>query len=122
MWADLDFADLVMYVRRAYVSERFKVPKSKGSKDLFLCILSLPGFFSLGATRRLLGRRPTSFPSIRLKGKKPLSPSIMVQKYLRPAAVKAGVIREGEKVRFGFHNFRHAPATALVKTAELLSA
>jgi integrase len=52
------------------------------------------------------------FPSVRLKGKKPLSASIMVQKYLRPAAVKAGVIKEGSKIRFGFHNFRHAPATA----------
>ena len=29
--------------------------------------------------------------------------------------MKAGVIKEGEKVRFGFHNFRHALATALVK-------
>ena len=55
------------------------------------------------------------FPSVKLRGKKPLSASIMVQKYLRPAAVKAGVIKEGEKVRFGFHNFRHALATALVK-------
>jgi hypothetical protein len=27
------------------------------------------------------------FPSVRLKGKKPLSGSIMVQKYLRPLAV-----------------------------------
>ena len=33
----------------------------------------------------------------------------------KEAAVKAGVIKEGEKVRFGFHNFRHALATALVK-------
>jgi Phage integrase family len=55
------------------------------------------------------------FPSVRLEGKKPLSASIMVQKYLRPAAVKAGVIKEGQKVRFGFHNFRHSLATALVK-------
>jgi Phage integrase family len=55
------------------------------------------------------------FPSVRLKGKKPLSASVMVQKYLRPAAVKAGVLKEGENVRFGFHNFRHALATALVK-------
>ena len=55
------------------------------------------------------------FPSVRLKGKRPLSASIMVQKYLRPAAVKAGIIKEGEKVRFGFHNFRHSLATALVK-------
>lgn len=44
-----------------------------------------------------------------------LCPSDRAQKYLRPAAVKAGVIKEGEKVRFGFHNFRHALATALVK-------
>jgi Phage integrase family len=36
-------------------------------------------------------------------------------KYLRLAAVKAGVIKEGQKVRFGFHNFRHSLATALVK-------
>jgi integrase len=39
----------------------------------------------------------------------------MVQKYLRPAAVKAGVIREGDRVRFGLHNFRHSLASALVK-------
>ena len=55
------------------------------------------------------------FPSFRLKGKKPLSASIMAQKYLRPAAVKAGVIKEDERVRFGFHNFRHSLASALVK-------
>ena len=54
-------------------------------------------------------------PKHQAQGKKPLSASIMVQKYLRPAAVKAGVIEEGEKVRFGFHNFRHALQTALVK-------
>jgi integrase len=50
------------------------------------------------------------FPSTRLKGAKPL-----VQKYLRPAAVKAGVIKEGQKIRFGFHNFRHSLASALVR-------
>jgi integrase len=55
------------------------------------------------------------FPSTRLKGRKPLSASILVQKYLRPAAVKAGIIEDGHKVRFGFHNFRHSLASALVK-------
>jgi integrase len=29
--------------------------------------------------------------------------------------VKAGVIGEGQKIRFGFHNFRHSMASALVK-------
>jgi integrase len=44
-----------------------------------------------------------------------LSTSIMVQKYLRPAAIKAGVIEEAERVRFGFHNFRHSLASSVVK-------
>src|ERR1035438_3413656 len=39
----------------------------------------------------------------------------MVQKYLRPAAIKTGVIKESERVRFGFHNFRHSLASSLVK-------
>ena len=39
----------------------------------------------------------------------------MVQKYLRPAAVKAGVITSDWKGRFGFHDFRHSLATAMVK-------
>ena len=39
----------------------------------------------------------------------------MVQKYLRPAAVKAGILTKGQKIRFGFHNFRHSLASALVK-------
>src|SRR5207249_8238948 len=34
-WSDLDFRDLVMYVRRAYVWGRFKVPKSKASNWKF---------------------------------------------------------------------------------------
>ncbi len=39
----------------------------------------------------------------------------MVQKYLRPAAISAGVISAGWNGRFGFHNFRHSLATSLVK-------
>lgn len=39
----------------------------------------------------------------------------MVRKYLRPAAVKAGVISEDQRGRFGFHNFRHSLASSLVK-------
>jgi len=32
-----------------------------------------------------------------------------------PCASRIDSIKEGEKVRFGFHNFRHSLATALVK-------
>jgi integrase len=50
-----------------------------------------------------------------LKGAKPLSASILIQKYLRPVAVEAGVVRERHKIRFGFHNFRHSLASAFAR-------
>ena len=37
----------------------------------------------------------------------------MVADYIRPVAVKLGVIRKDEP-RFGFHNFRHSLATFLI--------
>ena len=38
----------------------------------------------------------------------------MAQDYLRPAAVKAGILTEGDRRRFGFHNLRHSLASYLV--------
>jgi integrase len=35
--------------------------------------------------------------------------------HLRPAAIAAGVLKEGESVRFGFHNLRHSLASFLVQ-------
>lgn len=53
------------------------------------------------------------FPSLRLKGQKPRVASVAAQDYLRPAAVKAGVIAEGSSKDFGWHNLRHSLATFL---------
>ena len=101
MWADLDFVDLVMYVRRAYVWGRFKVPKSKASKAPVPMHPLLAGFLLALRDKTPFGKDTDFvFPSVRLKGKKPLSASIMVQKYLRPAAVKAGTIKEGGEGAF----------------------
>jgi integrase len=36
--------------------------------------------------------------------------------HLRPAAVKAGVLAEGDPVRFGFRNLGHSLASFLVRT------
>jgi len=116
MWMDLNFDELVMQVRRAYVWGRFKEPKSKASKAPVPMHPLLAGFLLAWREKTTYSAEGDFvFPSTRLKGSKPLSASILVQKYLRPAAVKAGVLREGQKVRFGFHNFRHSLASALVK-------
>jgi integrase len=116
MWMDLDFSDQVIEVKRAYVWAQFKVPKSKASKAPVPMHSVLAGFLMAWRERTPYAKDDDYvFPSFRLKGKKPLSASIMVQKYLRPAAVKAGVIKEDQRVRFGFHNFRHSLASSLVK-------
>lgn len=49
--------------------------------------------------------------SAKSKGKTPRSAGVAGQDYLRPAAVKAGVIPDGYKGRFGWHNLGHSLAT-----------
>ena len=56
------------------------------------------------------------FPSERLDGKKPRAANMLVEDYLRPAAVKAGVIAADDPCRFGFHTFRHSLASFLVRS------
>jgi len=41
----------------------------------------------------------------------------MVADYVRPVAVKLGIIRKDEP-RFGFHNFRHSLATFLISEGQ----
>jgi len=58
------------------------------------------------------------FPSLKCKGNVPLSASIFVADYLRPAAIAAGVpIEEGQ--RFGLHNLRHSLSNWLVNKAKV---
>ncbi len=58
------------------------------------------------------------FPSLKCNGEVPLSASIFVADYLRPAAIAAGVrIEEGQ--RFGLHNLRHSLSNWLVNKAKV---
>ena len=56
------------------------------------------------------------FASLKLKGRQPRTANMLVEDHLRPAAVRAGVLKKGEKVRFGFHNLRHSLASFLVRS------
>ncbi len=58
------------------------------------------------------------FPSLKCKGKVPLSASIFVADYLRPAAKKAGVVIEDGQ-RFGLHNLRHSLSNWLVNKGKV---
>jgi integrase len=49
------------------------------------------------------------FPSVRFKGTKPLSPDSILEKSVRPALARIGVVGKG----IGRHSFRHSLATNL---------
>jgi len=58
------------------------------------------------------------FPSLKMKGRIPMSAAIFVQDHLRPAAIAAGVqIPEGQG--FGLHNLRHSLSNWLVNKAKV---
>jgi integrase len=58
------------------------------------------------------------FPSLKARGRVPLTASIFVADYLRPAAKKAGAqIEDGR--RFGLHNLRHSLSNWLVNKAKV---
>ena len=61
----------------------------------------------------MISERRDVFPSIRSKGKKPRSASVLICDHLRKAALAAGMpLKQGQ--RFGFHNLRHGLASWLV--------
>ena len=54
------------------------------------------------------------FASFKLKDKQPREGNMLAADYLRPAAVRVGVLTAEDKRRFGWHNFRHSLASYLV--------
>jgi len=52
-------------------------------------------------------------PSTKMKGRTPLSTSMLAATKIRPAAIEVGIrLERGQG--FGFHNFRHSLATFIV--------
>lgn len=111
-WMDIDWQNGQIHIRRGWSKGKETSGKTEGSMTQVVMHPALAQ--ALQAWRReSLYHRDADwvFASVRVKGKTPRSASIAGQDYLRPAAVKAGVIREGYKGRFGWHNLRHSLAT-----------
>lgn len=115
-WADVDYDNQQVFVRRSWTGGKVGKSKNASSKAPVPLVPLLAGFI-----RQWQEQTPCAqatdwvFASTRLKGKQPRVANMLVEDYLRPAAVKAGVLKEGEKVRFGFHNLRHSLASFLVR-------
>jgi integrase len=115
-WADVDYDSQQIFVRRSWTGGKVGKPKTAASKAPVPLVPLLAGFIREWQQQTPYGQ-PTDwvFASMRLKGKQPRVANMLVEDYLRPAAVKVGVLKEGEKVRFGFHNLRHSLASFLVR-------
>lgn len=116
-WQDVNFERSEIHVRRTWTCGQVGVPKSKASHAPVPLHPLLAEFM-----QRVKDATPYSqsgdwvFASSKCKGKQPRVANMLVEHHLRPAALKAGVLTQNEKVRFGFHNLRHSLASFLVRT------
>jgi integrase len=116
-WQDVIFAESLIRVRRTWTCGEVGLPKSKASQAPVPLHPLLAEF-----VQAWMRRTPYSqagdwvFPSLKLKGKQPRVANMLVEDHLRPAAVRAGVLKEGARVRFGFHTLRHSLASFLVRS------
>jgi|tagenome__1003787_1003787.scaffolds.fasta_scaffold20931985_3 integrase len=116
-WQDVDFANQRINVRRTWVHGYVGEPKTKSSKapvPLHPLLAESVKVWQLESPYS----QPSDwmFPSLKLRGKKPRCANMLVRDYLRPAAVRAGVLGEDSSFRFGYHNLRHSLASFLVRT------
>jgi len=116
-WQDVAFRESLIRVRRTWSWGKVGLPKSKASQAPVPMHPMLATFVERWMQRTAYAQ-PSDwvFPSLKLKGKQPRVANMLVTDYLRPAAVKAGVIAADWGGRFGFHNFRHSLASYLVRS------
>jgi integrase len=116
-WQDVSFSESTISVRRTWTCGRVGVPKSKASQAPVPLHPLLAEFMQeLRNTTPYSQSEDWVFASLKLKGRQPRTANMLVEDHLKPAAVTASVFKEGEKVRFGFHNLRHSLASFLVRS------
>lgn len=115
-WGDI--RDGLIHVLRRWSAATLDEPKTERSKAPVACHPTLLHF--LGEWRKISPHASDSdwiFPSLKMRGKIPMSAGIFVTDYLRPAALKIGIAIPDDQ-RFGLHSFRSSLATWMVSVAK----
>lgn len=116
-WGDVDWLKGHISIRRAWTGGKIGPTKTKASRATVPMHPLLADHFEAWRKETLYaGQDDWIFASFKLKGKQPRVGNMLVEDYLRPAAVKAGVLAHDDKRRFGFHTLRHSLATFLVNS------
>lgn len=111
-WRDIDWLKGQINICRGWSKGKETSGKNEGSMTQVVMHHSLAEVLKVWRRESLYSHDDDwVFASARSKGKTPRSAGVAGQDYLRPAAVKAGVIPAGYKGRFGWHNLRHSLAT-----------
>lgn len=109
-WKHVDFKSRCIHIEQAFRLAEITTTKTKSSKaSVPLCGL-LAEYLEFWRSQTTYHRDTDFvFASDKLKGKKPRCGQMVNRCYLKPAAIAAGIIKEGE--RFGFHSLRHSLGT-----------
>jgi len=111
-WQDVDWMNGQIQICRGWSKGKETPGKNEGSMTQVVMHPALAQALQAWRQESRYSRdEDWIFASDRSKGKTPRSAGVAGQDYLRPAAVKAGVIPKGYKGRFGWHNLRHSLAT-----------
>jgi integrase len=126
-WQDIDWGDNCIHLRRTFIDGRISVRlKTKKSRSAVAMAPLLARFLREWRSETLYAAsNDWVFASEKEKGRIPRAGNMLVSDYLRPAAIKAGVLLVGDDgklydtkkspvKRFGFHNLRHSLSTALI--------
>jgi integrase len=109
-WSDLNIRTMEVNVLRSCVRNRFGETKTESSRrPVPLHPIVLSALLEWRAQSPFAEDLDFLFPSTRLKGGRPLSPDSILEKSIRPALTRTGVV--GKQI--GWHSFRHSLATNL---------
>jgi integrase len=109
-WSDLNIRTMEVNVLRSCVRNRIGKTKTEAScRPVPLHPVVLNALLEWRAQSPYAMDLDFLFPSPRLKGARPLSPDSILEKSIRPALARIGVV--GKQI--GWHSFRHSLATNL---------
>lgn len=111
-WRDIDYQNNQILVQRAWSKGKETRGKTEAAMKPVAMHPALGAYLRTWRNETAYSKdRDWIFASRREKGRVPRAASTCGKKYLRPAAVKAGVLAKGDRSRFGWHNLRHSLAT-----------
>jgi integrase len=115
---DIEWEKNQIHVRRRWSRGKIGKPKSKASKAPVAMHPILAAILQTWRKKSPYAKpEDWVFPSMKLGGAQPRTATTMVSDYIRPTAVRLGIIPK-DCPRFGFHNLRHSLATFLISEGQ----